>query len=290
MRNGAPGERPAGEPARKARSRSPAAGFTLIEVLIVAVLGSLILGATYQVLVTNQRIYSAQREQVQGHGTVRAGLEVLTQEIREASASGGDLVAMEPTSVEIRSMRALGFVCITDDGSSPPRFTLRPYGGQWDNQTPVFVFADNEPGRADDDVWLEGTISSVEFGEPCPGESGGEDRVRISVQGISGELEDNDVLVGAPVRTFHVQRYGIIDFEGSPYLGREVEGESQPLVGPLAPEDGLLLEYLDAGGDPTASADEVRRIRVTLRTRSGAQDAAGRAVADSITASVQLRN
>ncbi len=266
------------------------AGFTLVELLIVALLGSLILGATYQVLVTNQRIYTVQREQVQGHGTVRAGLEVLTNELREVSPTGGDLLDLSPTSVEVRVMRSLGLVCIADGESVPPRFTLRPRGGDWEVGDEVAIFADNDPASADDDVWLEGTVANIVLGEPCPGDSGTEERVRIDVLDLGILLDTNTVHPGAPVRSFETHTYGLIEYEGRPYLGRTTDGDAQPLVGPLADVDGIHFEYLASDGSVTTDPQEVRRIEITLQTRSQATDAQGRPVEESITTSVYLRN
>ena len=40
------------------------AGFTIVELLVVTVLGALVVAATYQVLLTNQRTYTAQNAQI----------------------------------------------------------------------------------------------------------------------------------------------------------------------------------------------------------------------------------
>ncbi len=263
-------------------------GFTLIEVMIVAVLGTILLGAAYQILASNQRVYTAQREQVQGHGTVRAGIDVLSGELREISPTGGDLLDMGPTSIEVRTMRSMGFVCLIDDSAVPPRFTLRPLGGDWAVGMPVTVFADNNPAHSDDDVWLEGTITARAVGEQCPDGTG--NRIRITVLGLGDLLDTNTVHPGAPVRSFETHRYGVIGYDGQLYLGRETEGEEHPLVGPLAADGGLLFEYFDASGEVTTETEQVRRIQVTLHTRSAARDAASRIVEESITTSVHLRN
>ena len=52
-------------------------GFTLIELLIVVVLGSLILAAALQVLITNQRTYTAQNAAITGQQATRMALDVL---------------------------------------------------------------------------------------------------------------------------------------------------------------------------------------------------------------------
>ena len=73
-------------------------GFTLIELLVVVVVGSIVLLATLQVLLTNQRIYTAHNARVQGSQSTRAALAVLTSELREISPPGGDLLMMDVDS------------------------------------------------------------------------------------------------------------------------------------------------------------------------------------------------
>jgi hypothetical protein len=61
--------------------------------------------------------------------------------------------------------------------------------------------------------------------------------------------------------------------EGRAWLGmRSVSSDEgiQPLSGPMRDGDGLRLDYLDAGGRPTAVRSEVRAIGLTLRGESEA--------------------
>ena len=111
-------------------------GFTLVELLVVVVLGGLMILAIYQVLITNTRVYAANNAQVQGQQSLRAGLDVLFSELREVSAEEGDIIGMGPDSVTIRASRAFGLVCATDYASSPPSVTafrvgpmVQPPGG-----------------------------------------------------------------------------------------------------------------------------------------------------------------
>ena len=52
-------------------------GFTLVEMLVVTVLGALVLAAALQVLITNQRTYSAQSATIAGQQSTRIALELL---------------------------------------------------------------------------------------------------------------------------------------------------------------------------------------------------------------------
>lgn len=293
--------RDANLPDRPTAVPTGAAGFSLVELLIVMLLTAIVLAAIYQVLITNQRIYTAQAEQVAEHGTVRAGLGILSGEFREISSRGGDILEMEPTLVEVRTMRSLGFVCLVDLANPMlPRFHLRLIVGRWELNQPVFIFADNDPSRVDDDRWLLGRITQASTSEPCPGEPTGTPR-RVRIEVIDLNMLDGSSLVhlGAPVRSVQTFRYGLMDFEGQPYLGRQYYNhdpsdlgwqEWTPLVGPLAPDDGLRLEYFDANGNATNDPGQVQRIDVHLRTLSEARDLTGEQVAQSITTSVYTRN
>jgi prepilin-type N-terminal cleavage/methylation domain-containing protein len=65
------------------------AGFTLIELLIVAVLGSVVLMAAMGILITNQRVYTVNTATVNGQQSTRMAVDILSNELREISASGG---------------------------------------------------------------------------------------------------------------------------------------------------------------------------------------------------------
>ncbi|NNM03492.1 MAG: prepilin-type N-terminal cleavage/methylation domain-containing protein, partial [Gemmatimonadetes bacterium] len=80
-------------------------GFTLVELLVVLVLGTFILLATYQTLATNTRVYAANSARTLGQQALRAGVAVLSGELREISPREGDLIEMGPDSLRIRAQR-----------------------------------------------------------------------------------------------------------------------------------------------------------------------------------------
>ncbi|HEU5304524.1 MAG TPA: hypothetical protein VFU40_07765, partial [Gemmatimonadales bacterium] len=68
-----------------------------------------------------------------------------------------------------------------------------------------------------------------------------------------------------------------------------------PILGPLTNGDGLLFEYLDAAGNLTGVADQVKSVRVTLKGLSDGPIVTGatsrtRYVRDSLVTQVVLRN
>jgi hypothetical protein len=258
-----------------------------VELLVAVVLGALILGSIYQVLVTNQRISAVQREQVLGQQTVRAGLDVLARELRELSAGAGDLVAMEADRVEFRASRAFGLACEVVN-STPPVLTVAIEGNAFQDGDDVFVFGDGNAQIASDDQWFSVTVDAAVAGETC-----GDDDVLAQELRLSGPLaqaDANSIRRGAIVRQWESVEYELRAVDGGVFLVRISGGEAARLVGPLRPDDGLAFEYLDEDGNATAVAANVARIRITLRTFSAVRTEQGRVVADSLTTSVFLRN
>jgi len=273
----------------RARGFGPigARGFTLVELLISIVVSTILLGAIYQVLATNQRVSAVQGEQILSQQTVRAGMEVLSQELREVAARDGDLLTLETSRVAFRAPRAFGLACEVIP-NTPPTLRVAPIGRPFEAGDSVYVFADGNPSRADDDVWFGVAIQSVSAGTPCGAD--GVPAQSIVLTGPGNSLDVARIRMGAPVRSWEVVEYGLEVIGGESYLTRVQGGTSARLVGPLEPGTGLAFEYLDQGGNPTTVAGSVTRVRVTLRTVSGARTEQGRQVADTLTTLVFLRN
>lgn len=261
-------------------------GFTLTELIIVTVLGSLLIMAALQILITNQRTYTAQTAQIQGQQSTRAAMEVLFGELREISAQGGDIVAMSSGSLTVRAMRKFGPVCAvsTDD---PPVLTVLKVGDWFEAGDSVFVFADNKTTTSGDDAWITAKISSVDTTKSC----GTQDGVDLSFAGQSALFTADSVRTGAPVRSFTRYKYALMTLDGDTYLGRtDTDGTEVPLVGPLKSSNGVEFAYMDQDGNATTTEADVRQIEVTVRTASGVLNSLGEMVSDSATALIYTRN
>jgi len=290
-RNRSRGEVPQKGTSRMGDSRGRAgalgsAGFTLVELLIAALIASILMGAVYQVLVTNQRVSIVQREQLLGHHTVRSGIGILAQELREVSAGGGDLQVIASDRVSFRALRAFGVVCAIGEDGQPSLRTMTA-GRPFTEGEVLYVFADDDPETAQDDVWFSVPASNVSSGYTCGADS--QPAQRIMVPGLSS-AQRNRIRPGAPVRSWELVEYGVQVVSGEPYLVRVQGGETSRLVGPLSSDDGLEFVYLDENGNETAAAAQVATVRVTLRTDSDARTAEGRTIDDELTVVVALRN
>lgn len=266
--------------------RADRLGFTMIELLIVTVLGTLILVATLQVLITNQRIYTAQNSQIRGTQSTRGTLAVLSSELREISPRGGDLVVMKPDTVGVRAMRAFGVVC-HDTLLGVPAFRAFVLGDSIATGDSVLVLADNNSLKSWDDAWIATSVTAVTYGTSC-GASAASQHVVLS--NAPAFLADS-VSSGAEIRAFTHISYGLVGSGGAWYLGQSIAGGSwEPVIGPLRDANGLLFEYLDETGNPTATATDVTMIVVTVRTGGEVYDSNNNLVEDSVSVRIHTRN
>jgi len=262
-------------------------GFTITELLVAILISTILLGSIYQVLITNQRIAVVQREQVLGQQTARAGLDILTQELREISAAGGDLTAIEVSRVAFRGLRAFGIACQVTN-STPPIVTVANEGRRFVVGDSVYVFADGNPSISADDQWMAVAVTEVTNNLTCGTDAVPAQRLVLSGPGLQADADR--ILSGAIVRAWEGVAYETESVDGVTYLSRVRGGVSARLVGPIRADNGLAFRYLDENGSQTNVPANVARIAITLRTLSEARDQAGQQVRDSLTTSVNLRN
>lgn len=267
-------------------------GFTVIELLVVTVLGSMILLATYNVIITNQRTYTANTANIQGQQTVRAGMDLLFSELREISPSGGDLMKMKSDTVTIRVMRAAGIICdsvpLGQSGlASNPPWRVIYWGDTVATGDSAWVYDDNAIEDPNDDSWFQVRITHRENDGNC----GGRDTQALRFVGTTMLAADTPT-VGSLVRTYQTYTYALGTYDGETYLTRKLEpsGTAAPVVGPLMSAGGLAFQFLDSDGNVTAIAADVRQVVVTLKTRHEARDEAGAQIVDSLKTRIYTRN
>jgi len=272
-------------------------GFTLVELLVVTVLGSLVMLAALQVLVMNQRTFTAQNAVISGQQTTRMSIEVLFAELREVSAPGGDILAMGSDSLRVRLMRKFSVVCETNWTGQPEISVLDSLGSlsinaaanAFDTGDSVFVFADNNENDDDDDVWIPARVTLVDTTVVCP--QGGEGAMMLRFNGQAALFSADSVGIGAPVRSYLEYTFGTTNMLGDPYLSRRLgNGDMIPIAGPLRVGTGLEFVYRDADGVVTATPADVRQIQISVRTGSKVLNSLNEMVSDSITVWVFTRN
>lgn len=270
----------------------------MVELIVVTVLGTIVVGAALQVLITNRRAYTAQTATISGQQSTRMAVEVLFSELREVSPSGGDILTMNGNSLEVRLMRKFSVVCDTNFGV-PPTLTVRDSiiptlptigdtlqltGGAnaFEAGDDVFVWADNDPNSDTDDVWFSATVSAVDDDPSvtCPD---GRGALELTFAGLQSLFLNDEVGIGAPVRSYETYRFGTTTMNGDVYLGRALgAGDLVPITGPLQPSNGLEFIYHDSVGAVTSDEDEVSQIEVIVRTGSEVLGPLGEMVQDSV--------
>ena len=274
-------------------------GFTLVELLIALVLIGIVTAGLYRVLVNNQRIYSAQTQRIEMLQNIRAAAAILPAELRELSASEGDIGAMSATSIQIRGMRQVAILCETPvlGVRNPvlrirqaPIYGLRAFDASRDS---ILVYYEGDDAIRTDDGWVLGRITSIAAGV-CPDTRPAWVLTTALSFGAGQSAVTGNIRGGAPARGFEPVRYSLYTSGGRPYIGLE-EGTAaiQPVVGPLT-TNGLSLAYFDSTGAGTATPARVAMIRMTLRAETQQafrqpNGAIARAV-DSVTTWVALRN
>lgn len=266
-------------------------GFTLVELLMVLVLGTILVLATFQTLASNTRVYAVNSSRAMGQQSLRAGAAILSGELREISPGEGDLLQIEDDAVQVRAQRSFGLVCNVDYSSNPAKVTSFRVGPTFEAGDSVFIFHDNDPERHTDDEWLGGVVTAVEETVAC----GGNLAQVLTVPFVSASAlaaNPDSVRLGAPVRGFEVFTLGLYEIEGEPYLGRlERNGaDPDPLVGPLLPSDGVSFRYLDDRGQETNVETNVTQIEVMLRYQSEMRNFQSELVSDSLLIRIFPRN
>lgn len=275
-----------------ARPSSRRGGFTLVEFLVVAVLGSLLVIATYQVLVTNRQTFTVQNAQLQNQQQLRGALEVLLAELREVSPAGGDIISANSTTLQIRSMENWGVVCDITYGSTPV-MKVKQYGDWFDTTDSLFVFADNRTDIATDDTWLEMLPTAQDTTQTCDGTDKAQN---LSFAGQSSLIVADSVRVGALIRKHQRHTWQASSWNGDYYLTRQGPSDASPvpIVGPLVPgsqsRNPVSFRYLDEHGAATTTMTDVQQIEVKVFTWSPVMDQDGQNVQDSLVLRVNTRN
>ncbi|MEZ4416773.1 MAG: prepilin-type N-terminal cleavage/methylation domain-containing protein [Gemmatimonadota bacterium] len=261
-------------------------GFTLIEMLIVSVVGAVVVISMFQMIVGQQRAFTLQAATLDARQTLRAGLELMANELREVSALGGDVLTIDDDSIQVRSMQQMGLVCAVSPSS--PVIRVRTLGSWFEAGDSVFVFADNDIDAAADDVWLTGRLTTVDTTATCGTQPAQELTLDAN---LSLAASVDSIRIGAPVRAFQGFTYGLVSSTRGWFLARWDGVTVSRIVGPLrAPGEGLQLEYLNDLGVATGVPGDVRQVRVTVRADRSVYRNDGSMVNDSLTTLIQLRN
>lgn len=273
-------------------------GFTLIELLIVSVLGVVVVLGAYQLLISQSRLLTQQRETIDARDSARGGAALLAWELKGLSPSENDLYVITADSVVLRSFQATGVICTHASIGVASALGLRQTSGLFtatSNDSVLAYAVLNNSWAAHDvtsalngsDAW---TVTPVCFwGDSSTSAPRPEAAISIDTLATLVGLE-----IGGPVHAFRRTTYGLSQNDGRWWLSRRVgAGSWEILTGPtLSPTDGgLTFTYYDSNDDVTTDPTAVARVQFTLRSESFGQAGGSLGpVQDSITTTVFLRN
>jgi len=286
--------------------------------MIALVLLGLVSTAVYKVLVNSQRVYLAQTQTIDLQQNIRAAAAILPAEFRELDAADGDIKGMTATSLRIRAMRQLAFVCddpLLGGGLGQIVLTVRKTPIYGTRQTfkqgdSILVYWEGNPTTRTDDQWVPAQLQK----DPDPGFCNDSSvapgvpnnpafLLTLQPQWINDPALNRAGAItrGAPVRGFDKVAYELYQApapDTSWYLGQRNPaqgGTIQPMIGPLIGANGVTFTYLDSIGTVTADSSKVSQIRIVLRARTASPIRSGGTgvqdyKVDSVDTWVALRN
>lgn len=281
-------------------------GFTLVELLVVALLSVVVLGAVAQTIVMQSRGFQHGASSVRAQSTSRTSVQVLTGELREISATDGDLLVAGEQEVKIRSMQKIGVICDATDAASGV-LDVWSIGGIFARGDSVLVFLNEDVGKASDDYWVRAEVTGSATGVAAACGDWAQHSLRGAAAGVypkrrltlSGPALD-DAKVGGPVRSYRTATYRIEQMHGGWVLSRALgDDPADALVEHLAPssEAGLAFQYKDTTGAALTAAQaaadpaSVGQILISVRSRlAGPQVGGSSDYEDLLSSAIYLRN
>jgi len=271
------------------RSRVGDRGFTLVEMLTNITISGILVMVIFQLMVSQQRAFTKQQSATRSIGNLRGAMSMLSWELHSASAKGGDLYAIGPTSFSVRSLQGQGIVCGID--------SVRPKGALLWNISGDFpataddsalVFVAGNAGNADD-TWRQFTVAGVgKTTDPCAWDPAIIAEIRVRIDGDTA-----GVRIGAPLRAFRRVEYRLVQDSSEWWLARRVGTASsyELLAGPLAaPADsGLLFKYYDKSRAITATPANVAFVQIMLRDAPPPAAKSGAPKQETVVTRVSLR-
>jgi prepilin-type N-terminal cleavage/methylation domain-containing protein len=252
-------------------------GFTLVEILIVVLLSSIVMGSIYQMILMQDRTTREQYAVIETQQNARTALAVMTADLKEISAVDGDVLGATETSITFRALRKGAFVC----GAGLNTVNIAELGAPFVAGDNVLIFSEGvNPNSAADDSWLVRQVVAV---DPLTVATCGADPFGATgFRRLLLNLAPTGVVAGALVRSFVPTRYSISNNGEWGQLMRRVQeppsgtAVESAIIDRLSSsaEGGLNLRYYNAAGNliPTANLatnlNNIMRVQVKVRGKA----------------------
>ncbi len=257
------------------------AGFTLVEILIGAVISSIVGVATLTLTVHHERLARALDRILITRRAIREATDALRYDLRALSPRRQDIYDMGETFVDFRLATGFSVACAVDSTrmlvSIPARSPAAPSLTSWivapdagDTVMALLPAAD-----ADSTTWSNATLNSAPGrGRACPPEfADAGDSTSSLVLRLTTPLPNRGG-VGAAIRLFRRARYELYRAsDGAWYLGFQDCLATratpcaiiQPVAGPYTAR-GIQFRFFDAAAVATTIPSRIARINVVVRS------------------------
>jgi len=243
-------------------------GFSLAEMLIAIIVGSLVLASVMGTLVYQQRFYMVASDVSETRRDVDLIEKVLAPEFLPLNPSAGDVVFAGSDSLRLRVFRGVYAVCdkklVSDVHLTVRRVT--PDGMAIATDSALVYSRGTLVGLADDH-WEKMEINTTSSGTCLDGSAGWS----AIVKGLNGIL--SQIPVGAPVRAFNYASYWIASENGYWVVKSDALGAPRTIGGRLKPvseakASALRFRYLDAAGFVTTDPAQIVEIEIVVGATS----------------------
>lgn len=271
------------------------AGFTLVETLIVVVLGAVVMGSIYQMVVIQEKTTRHQYAIISTSENTQTALAVMTNDLKEISARDGDIMTVDSTFITFRALRKVGIICRKAADNS--WVDVWEMGGAFVAGDSVLIFMEGaNTSSPNDDSWVPARLSSAAAAGACAANPMGVANVRrLNVGGTPFA----NVGLGSPVRSFVPTGYRLTDSGEWGQLMRSEDGVETAIIDGLSPaaEGGLRMRFFDSTGvaiplaNLTARRNDIMRmqLKVTGKAVTSATVSQGNRYRDSMLTQVYLR-
>ena len=244
-------------------------GFTLVELLMVIVIGAVVLGAVYQTLNSQERVNRQQIAVISTEQNTRMALDLLSNDLREVSAADGDIYTADSLSIRYRQMRKAGVICTKDFGNNRWAYVAY-FGTAFARNDSILVFQDGANKAASgDDSWGAYLVSDTNTGACAGNPFGNIQKITVPVNGMLANAD-----TGGLVRSFVPVGYRIVNAtingQQAARLYRMEGTDSIALIDDLARigKGGLRFRYYNAAGtviNPTTAALRASIMRIVIK-------------------------
>jgi prepilin-type N-terminal cleavage/methylation domain-containing protein len=254
---------------RRRRDPVRARGFTLVEALLAITLAGVLASAALSLLLGQRRFYERSAETIYARQSVRASLDLIAAEVRQASAA--DILAAAPDSLVFRFDVTRAVVC---DSTGPDEVVLLVFDSVRAPNVPAGFRGAAVSGPYDSTfVYADGWFAK-------PVEKGAGPRLVCSAAGAPVDLPPSryrrvagwTARVGRlPLRGALVRSYGRLSLRVDPSSfeqGLAIRRNGQELAAPFAIGSGfryLLEDGSELGSVGSRDLGRIRAVRVRLQ-------------------------